>query len=194
MAAITKAELNQMIRKICNEVLTSQISRVIDEKLEELSDDIAKAVNEVVDIKMDKRIKEILSKRSIKDKIVESAARGAGIPIDDQYSSLIEDATPPNHAMRSRLAGMQQPSRTGMAEAYMSDLNRSQPQTYIPPDDFSSNKIGGQTGIAEAFAKDYNDQSYIQPLDYTTPQDNTRIPSVDELMTMDYDDSLLTGK
>jgi len=200
MGTINKAELNQMIRKVCNEVLSSQISRMVDEKLEELSDDIARAVNEVVDLKMDKRIKEILSKRSIKDKIVESAARGVGLNVDDQYSALIEDTTPRNHAFRSSLSNMQPPMRTGMAEAYLGELNRPQqphqPQAYAPPEDFSRGgaSIGGKTGIAEAYSADFNDQGYIQPLDYTNPQDNNRIPSVDELMTMEYDEELLTGK
>jgi len=198
MATITETKLNQMIRKVVKEVMTSEISRIVDDKLEELSDDIAKAVNEVVDLKMDKKIKEIVSKRSIKDKIVEGASREVGIPIgNDDYAALLEPAGSTNHDYRGRLSGMQ---KTGMAEAYMSELrggNHVPSGGYVQPQDFGSGSSIAKTGIAEAYMNDYNNQNYVPPLDYTTPNNQSHaenIPSVDELMSMEYDPELLEGK
>jgi len=73
MVKMTKTDLEKVVVQLIKKVMGPKLNELIEEKLEEFSNEFIEAINEVIDIKVKKTLREIVGKKSLKEKMVEAA-------------------------------------------------------------------------------------------------------------------------
>jgi hypothetical protein len=176
MAKMTNIELERLIERKIAKLIGPKLEAMVDEKLEEFSDDIASTINEVVEIKMKKLLKEFVNKKSLKDKLIEAAGgknTTEASQINDQWSHLLEPT----------VGSTEKAISTGIAQDYIREARG------VPvPSSVSIRENTVSTGIAQDFL---NDAKNNQRQPHHTSDSGIDPTDIDALANADYPDDLL---
>jgi len=182
MAKMTRAELEKIIERTISKVIGPKLESMIEEKLEEFSDDIAATINEVVELKMKKTLKEFASKKTLRDKILEQAGGNNSDPatdtLNEDWSRLIE----PSGSSKG----------TGITQDFLREAGAGRggfPHTTQSP----INESSVDTGIAADYLKDSQNQPQSPNRRSTRPLPVASADpmDIDQLANADYPDDLL---